>query len=612
LLQIIAIRPGPGRRDNNPHRYLPAFKEFSMANRTPTPAVPKAKSSLGTRAHLTQGTLRSCTIGALPILNHFFQRMKLQAILQEHLPHEDRRTRIPLARALLVLVHNLLIAREPLYGLGEWAARHEPRQLGLSDEQVLALNDDRVGRCLAAFFSCNRPAFILDLVRHVIREFKLNLDELHNDSTTVSFFGAYREAAEEKTRQGQATPAITWGHSKDHRPDLKQLLYILTITADGGVPIHYRAASGNVTDDTTHCANWDLLCQIVGRSDFLYVADCKLATMENMNYIAGKHGRFVSVLPRTRKEDAAFRARLLQGEIHWQPLWDKCDDRGEVIDRFSVAADPLATPEGYRLWWFYTTRKAEFDLAARGARLQRAEQKLRQLQEKLRSPRARRRERGKLEEAVRKILEYYDVTEFIKVTINDQQQETYRQRRRGRPGKNTEYVKKVISRLNLDYTIDAEHLARARKSDGIFPLVTNDLQLSALAVLHAYKGQPQIEKRFEQLKTDFEVAPVFLKDVGRIEALLGVYFLVLLVEALLERELRQAMRQQKIESLPLYPEGRPCRRPTARRVIDLFEPIQRHTLEQAGGEPTAHITELLPLQRRIMRLLGLPGTTYEC
>src|SRR5208283_1946528 len=70
----------------------------------------------------------------------------------------------------------------------------------------------------------------------------------------------------------------------------------------------------------------------------------------------------------------------------------------------------------------------------------------------------------------------------------------------------------------------------------------------------------------------------FLKDVGRIEALLAVYFLALLLEALIERELRQAMDRAGIEALPLYPEGRPCRCPTTRRVIDLFEPIQRHTL----------------------------------
>ena len=87
-----------------------------------------------------------------------------------------------------------------------------------------------------------------------------------------------------------------------------------------------------------------------------------------------------------------------------------------------------------------------------------------------------------------------------------------------------------------------------------------------------------IEKRFSQLKTDFVVAPVFLKEVSRIQALLCVYFLALLVESLLERELRRAMEREGIDSLPLYPEGRACRRPTARKVIDLFEDVQRHEL----------------------------------
>jgi transposase len=554
--------------------------------------------------------LRSCTVGALPILQQLLQRLHLEEILQRHLPPPDRRSLVSVVRGLLLLVLNLLIAREPLYGLGDWARHYDPQQLGLSPEQVLALNDDRVGRCLTVFFHGNRPALLLFLIQHVLREFAVSLAELHNDSTTVSFCGAYREANEEKSRRGQTTPAITWGHSKDHRPDLKQLLCILTITEDGGVPIHYRTASGNVTDDRTHCATWDLLCQIAGRRDFLHVADCKLATMENMDYIASHGGRFVSVLPRTRKEDAAFRGQLFQGQVCWQPLWDKCDDQGVVVDRFTVVAPAVVLPEGYRLWWYHSSRKAELDLAARSGRLQRAEQKLRQLQGKLRSPRARRRDRSKVEEAVAHILDYYDLTECITVQIVERQQETYHQRRRGRPGRNTEYVKRVRSRLDLEYTLDAEELARQRQTDGIFPLVTNDPQLAALAVLRAYKGQPQIEKRFEQLKTDFVVAPVFLKDVGRIEALLGVYFLVLLVEALLERELRQAMQRQGIETLPLYPEGRPCRRPTARRVIDLFESIQRHTLEQPEVEPTTQISELSPLQRTLLRVLGLPATTY--
>ena len=61
-----------------------------------------------------------------------------------------------------------------------------------------------------------------------------------------------------------------------HRPGLKQLLFIFTRARDGATPIHLRAASGNITDDTTHRDTWDLLCRLAGRRDFLYVADCKL------------------------------------------------------------------------------------------------------------------------------------------------------------------------------------------------------------------------------------------------------------------------------------------------------------------------------------------------
>ena len=137
-------------------------------------------------------------------------------------------------------------------------------------------------------------------------------------------------------------------------------------------------------------------------------------------------------------------------------------------------------------------------------------------------------------------------------------------------------------------------------------MVTNVLTMSALELLMAYKQQPMIEKRFSQLKTDFVVAPVFLKEVSRIQALLCVYFFALLVESLLERELRRAMGREGVESLPLYPEGRACRRPTARRVIDLFEDVQHHELTAGKRPAVVFTTELTPLQRKVLRLLGMP------
>src|SRR4051794_19938085 len=138
-------------------------------------------------------------------------------------------------------------------------------------------------------------------------------------------------APQETIRRGKPTPAITWGHNKDHRPDLKQLLFILTVARDGAMPIQFRVQSGNVTDDGTHRATWDLLRQLTGRRDFLYVADCKLATAENMAYLHQHGGRFLTVLPRTRGEDAAFRESLRDGLARLKPIHDKIDDPVELI-----------------------------------------------------------------------------------------------------------------------------------------------------------------------------------------------------------------------------------------------------------------------------------------
>ena len=162
----------------------------------------------------------------------------------------------------------------------------------------------------------------------------------------------------------------------------------------------------------------------------------------------------------------------------------------------------------------------------------------------------------------------------------------------------------------MKHRIELERLDEEARCDGIFPLVSNESKMTEQDLLLAYKQQPAIERRFEHLKTDFVVAPMYLKEVSRIQALLCVYFFVLLVEALLERELRRAMERAGIESLPLYSEGRACRRPTARKVIDLYEDVQEHSLK-AGKRPLeVFSTELTRLQKRILRLLGIPKA-YE-
>ncbi len=532
---------------------------------------PGNRSSAGAR------TFTSYRVGALPILGRVIARAKLAEFLGGFMVEDKRCTVSPVCGVLLLLI-NYLVSPEPIYGVGEWARQFRPELLGLSTHQVSSLNDDRVGRCLDRLFEADCSSLVLTVTRHVVEEFGIDLSEIHNDSTTVTLFGKYAGASTETTVKVRTAPAITWGHNKDHRPDLKQLLYNLTISSDGAVPIVYGVENGNVTDDKTHQGNWDLVCQIIGGPGFIYVADGKLATYENMSHIARRGGRFLSVLPRTRSEDKAFRQTLLTGSVEWEEVHKRNDDNGVLVDVVRAWKQPATTSDGFRLLWFHSSRKVELDRQARGNRVRRGIGMLSSLRLKFRSPRTRYTEESQVAKAVAKCLAEVGATEWITVEILPEDREVFHQDGPGRPGPNTKYRKEVKKRFDIKFYENRHAIEEAEKQDGIFPLVTNDRSLSVKDVLLTYKRQAQVEKRFSQLKTQFQVAPVFLKSVHRVVALLTIYYLALLIQALLEREIRRSMRDAKIDPLPLYPEDRECKAPTTRRIIDLFENIQFHDL----------------------------------
>jgi transposase len=220
------------------------------------------------------------------------------------------------------------------------------------------------------------------------------------------------------------------------------------------------------------------------------------------------------------------------------------------------------------------------------------------------------RERCRVESEIETILQRRQTGELLKVEILPEEEVTLKQTTPGRRSASTQYTREVKLRFDLTWQVDVEALQRARRGDGVFPLITNDREMTAEEVLRAYKRQPIIEKRFSQLKTDFNVAPVYLKEISRIESFLCVYFLALLLQTLLERELRGVMTASGHESLPLYPEGRPCRRPTARRVIDAMESLSRHRLQMGDGAHQDLYTDPTPIQRQLMKLFGMTPSAY--
>jgi transposase len=233
-------------------------------------------------------------LGPLPILNHMLERLDVEGLLDRFVPTTDRRTPLPHAKALGVLLRSILVEREPIYRQAECVQGFAPEAFGLLRGQTVG--DDRIGRALDRLFDADRGALLTELVVSMGKAFDLSFTRFHTDTTTVRFTGQYARARGRSIR-GKKAPWITYGYSKDHRPDLKQLLLVLTTSAQGGLPVQFRCEAGNASDSRTHEATWDALCRVAGGPDFLYVADSKLCGGDAMDHIDRRRGRFVTVSP---------------------------------------------------------------------------------------------------------------------------------------------------------------------------------------------------------------------------------------------------------------------------------------------------------------------------
>jgi transposase len=550
-------------------------------------------------------------LGALPIVNYFLGRIGLDAALSVHVPADDRRVRLEPAAVLGLVVRNLVVDHEPAYALSEWACAYEPSLVGLRPGELQLLNDDRVGRNLDRLFDADRASLLTEVVLKAVRAFGIDCSQMHNDSTTVSFSGAYRQA-DGRARGPKPTAQITFGYNKDHRPDLRQLVWILTVSSDGAIPIAHRVVDGNTTDDQTHVSSWGELRRLVGRNDFLYVADSKLCTRAAMEHIDGNGGRFVTVLPRSRREDGWFRDFLTRNT----PAFSEAvvvapHRRGGEPDVLSSFESPLGSGEGYRIIWVHSTGKKARDATSRSARIERSERELSQLADRLSGPRCRTKTRVAALEAAKAVLEANGTAEFFDLFVNEIRDKSYTASHGGSPGPKTTFRQSRSTRFRLTFKLRSHVVKRVAASDGCWPLITNDKDLSPKEILAAYRYQPHLERRHHCLKGAQSVAPVRLHSPARIEALLCCHFVALLVHALVERQIRTAMADRRAKTIALYPEERDCAAPSAARIFEVFAGLERHRLYEGGRLVEIFEPRLDARQRTVLGLLGISVSAYE-
>lgn len=539
-------------------------------------------------------SIRSVRLGAMPVIDKYIDQLGIDSLFQQHVS-SDPRDKIPVFDCLSIILRNIILDRTPLYKIGEWAIQREL----VSDNLADSFNDDRVGRALDRLFSADRVSLISEVVLNAIKVFNIDTSRIHNDSTTVTLFGDYDNYEDVKSVKPRH------GHNKDHRPDLKQLVFSLSVAADQAIPLYFKAWDGNITDDKTHVRNWMSLRGLIGKADFIYVADCKLCVRDTLQFIDTEGGSFVTILPQTRSEIDNFQQWIQTNNPDWQKALDEPNPRKKGTERrvFWTCDSPFLSSEGYRIIWVKSLAKQQDDCLRRTQRLELCQEALTKLAAKPH------KNHDKLEASVKLVLQANNSKEYYDWQIVADTEETFKQESRGRPDETTKYKKIEKTVYRLSFAQSGQKIAFDARYDGIFPLITNR-QEPAKQILEMYKYQPNLEKRFEQLKSVYNVAPVFLQNPERIEALLTLYFIAMLITSLVERSVRQEMENRELKSIPIYPEKRECKSPTADRLLGVFDGVRLQFVCKDNEVLSTVPDELSKAQKLVLDLIGIKTSKF--
>ena len=262
-------------------------------------------------------------------------------------------------------------------------------------------------------------------------------------------------------------------------------------------------------------------------------------------------------------EDGVFRDWVVTNSPDWDEIARRPTRDAELPEDVICAyEDHLPSADGHRIIWIHSTAKARRDATRRHARIAKAIAAIDVLNMRLSSPRCRIKTVLAAETEAREQLAEINATRWVRFHIEQDTVESFRQAKRGRPGPNTAYKKITRTQLRIRFSVDEAQVAHDAASDGMWPLITNDRQMTPAELLAAYKWQPNLEKRHAQLKGTQLVAPMWLRDPARIEGLLTCHFIAMLIASLIERTIRHAMADAGLTELSLYPEDRGCAAPT--------------------------------------------------
>lgn len=516
--------------------------------------------------------------------------------------------------ALVYIVYVVMKCSHYLSPMEEWVAQH-PISLGQALGQSVRVQDctdDRLAFLLGRLGDeQTHPGeqIELELGQHLVRAYKLPTQTARIDMTSVSVYH------QPEDNQG----LLRFGRSKDHRPDLRQFKAVLGTLDPLGLPLATAVLSGEQADDPHYTPAWDRLAATIGHSDFLAVGDCKLASLENRAHIHHRQGFYLTPLPMTGNLPSELRAwvlnppnspqeiRLCGQNAHESPIgqgfevmvacsWQSSDETEAAITwnerRLVVQSEAHARRQRSGLQ--ERLAKAEASLATLNIR-----------------PAA---DPAAVESRAQAILKRYDLTDYLHLIFHEQVTYQTRYVGRGRPGPDRPAQTSETHTWTVESQRQTAAIDLCNRLAGWRIYVTNATahRLSLTEAVNCYRQEWQPEHGFHRLKGGLlAIMPLYLRDEARIRGLLLLLGIALRVLTLTEFVARRdlAATGEKLKGLYAGNPNRATDQPTAERLLKAFDNLTLYRYE-TENQAQYEVTPLSPLQRRILKAVGIPTSIY--
>jgi len=552
------------------------------------------------------------TIADVPLLMYILhETLEYDKLLDQISPAHGNWQGLSLGKTMVTwLVHILSEHNHFMSHVQDWVAQSPQLWAGLWRQSVrpLDVSDDRLAEVVRQLsLSAVWAPLEGQITQRLVRVYELPTERVRLDTTTAKVYGG-----------SEVSVLFQRGHSKDHRPDLRQLKVMLAALDPLGVLVGADVVSGNSADDRLYVPMIARLRASLPARGLLYIGDCKMGALATRAYLAQSGNSYLMPLAQVGEVPEQLETwvdEVVRRKVRLQPILD-VDGNTQLGEAYERRRSLTTETETGTFQWAERVLIVRSTAYAKAA-LQSLHKRLAQAQAELRSltplrGRGQRQftEQAPLQAAVDAILERYDVRGLLTVDLQRETQQRSVRTYRKAPARNEErhrYVVKV-----------KENRTRLRKLEprlGWRLYVTNASlrKLPLKQAVLAYRDEWLVERNCARLKgRALSLAPLWVRREDHALGLTRLLTLAARVLAVAEYQVRRTLAQDHRTLDGLYP-GQPTRttaQPTTERLLRAFKTISL-TLVQKGSQIFYLLTPLSDLHRTILHDLACPANLYQ-